>query len=444
MKLPSTKDIRLLNNYLLKQCENHFDKLSKQFDKQSWIELSSAILLGLLIFNRRRPGELERSVLTDLDTLVSINEDTLANHKLNEAEKRRVEVYSRFVVRGKLARSVPVLLHDSFKKYLTLVLRYSKEAGVHPDNPFIFAAPQGNTKNVIYKHLWATTLMRRYSVECGASDPECLRATSLRKHIATNSASLKLNTEDLQQLQGYLGHADKIHREYYRQPIAERNIINMGRVLLAAQSPDHLESERQEVPRNKDGPSSALADSLADGPSGLCENTSSDLTDSLAAGPSGLCENTSYSGSSSEYNPSSEDESSDDGTASLSTSPKHQPKRRQLLRLTPGLSTVKRTWSTPERSAARIIFASHLKEGRNPTQMEIGVAVYDCKELKGRSIPQIKMWLQNQRLRKTESMWNTPRRHSCKELYRKFIETYETSYPNPQQILFIFIYLLLT
>ncbi|KAG5876806.1 hypothetical protein JTB14_014136 [Gonioctena quinquepunctata] len=46
-----------------------------------------------------------------------------------------------------------------------------------------------------------------------------------------------------------------------------------------------------------------------------------------------------------------------------------------------------------------MIFASQLK-GRNPTQMEIAVAVRDGKKLKGRSIPQIKMWLQNQSLRK--------------------------------------------
>ncbi|KAG5870741.1 hypothetical protein JTB14_021994 [Gonioctena quinquepunctata] len=100
--------------------------------------------------------------------------------------------------------------------------------------------------------------MRRYTVECGASDPELLRATTLREHIASNSASLKMNSEELEQLQGYLGHADKIHKEYYRQPTAEKDIINMGRVLLAVQSLDHFESERQKVPENIDGPSSAL------------------------------------------------------------------------------------------------------------------------------------------------------------------------------------------
>ncbi|KAG5858326.1 hypothetical protein JTB14_035716 [Gonioctena quinquepunctata] len=115
----------MIRNRLIRMaehCEIHFDKLSKKFDKQSWMELSGAVLLGLLIFNRRRPGELEKALLTDLDTLVSINKDKLLNHNLNDEEQKRVGVFSRFVVRGKLARGVPVLLHDSYKTCLDLVL----------------------------------------------------------------------------------------------------------------------------------------------------------------------------------------------------------------------------------------------------------------------------------------------------------------------------------
>ncbi|KAG5870744.1 hypothetical protein JTB14_021997 [Gonioctena quinquepunctata] len=193
----------LIRNRLIrmaKQCGIHLDKLSKKFEKLSWMELSGAVLLRLLIFNRRRPGELETALLTDLDTLISMNRDTLLNHNFNDAEQKRAEVYSRFVVRGKLARGTP-------SRFLQDSLGFSFES-----------QKRG-----------------RYSVEYGASDTELLRATTLRKHIASNSASLKMKSEELEQLQGYLGHADKIHREYYREPIAERDIINMGRVLLAAQ-----------------------------------------------------------------------------------------------------------------------------------------------------------------------------------------------------------------
>ncbi|KAG5870745.1 hypothetical protein JTB14_021998 [Gonioctena quinquepunctata] len=90
------------------------------------MELSGAVLLGSLIFNRRRPGDLERALLTDLDMLLSMNEDTLSNHNLNDAEQKRAEVYFRFVVRGKVARGVPVLLHDTHKNYLDLVLSHRK------------------------------------------------------------------------------------------------------------------------------------------------------------------------------------------------------------------------------------------------------------------------------------------------------------------------------
>ncbi|KAG5879015.1 hypothetical protein JTB14_038362 [Gonioctena quinquepunctata] len=87
------------------------------------------------------------------------------------------------------------------------------------------------------------------------------------------------------------------------------------RILLAVQCPDQLDSEWQEVPQTVDGHSSA--------PTGS----------SPTAGPSGMSRNTSYSGSSSEYNPASdEDESSDDGTAYLSRTHKRQPQKRRLLR----------------------------------------------------------------------------------------------------------------
>ncbi|KAG5866457.1 hypothetical protein JTB14_015361 [Gonioctena quinquepunctata] len=103
---------------------------------------------------------------------------------------------------------------------------------------YIFGLPQcrPNDRNVVYRHLSATTSMRKYSQECNAENPQSLRATTLRKHIATVSMSLNLNNEEIQLLQGYLGHADKIHKEYYRQPLIERDILNVSRVLHAAQS----------------------------------------------------------------------------------------------------------------------------------------------------------------------------------------------------------------
>ncbi|CAG9818113.1 unnamed protein product [Phaedon cochleariae] len=143
---------------------------------------------------------------------------------------------------GKLARGVPVLLHNSMHECIKLLIKFRNEAGVE-NNPYLFGLPQcRNDKNVIYRHLIATSLIRKYSDACGATNPKSLRATTLRKHVATTSMSLNLNNEEIQLLQGYLGHAEKIHRDYYRQPIIERDILNVSKVLLAAQSTSPVHS----------------------------------------------------------------------------------------------------------------------------------------------------------------------------------------------------------
>ncbi|KAJ8947494.1 hypothetical protein NQ314_008594 [Rhamnusium bicolor] len=64
--LPDTKDIKNLNDYLLKNRNHYFDDLVKRdFSYKSWLELSKFTLLSVLVFNRKRPGELERAHVID-------------------------------------------------------------------------------------------------------------------------------------------------------------------------------------------------------------------------------------------------------------------------------------------------------------------------------------------------------------------------------------------
>ncbi|KAG5861673.1 hypothetical protein JTB14_022219 [Gonioctena quinquepunctata] len=122
-----------------------------------------------------------------------------------------------------------------------ILLRYREKTGINAGNPYLFALPpsiktQDLQVGIVHRHLSATTLLRKYSKACGAKNHSLLRATTLRKHVATKSMTLNLSSDEIHFLQGYLGHAEKIHREYYRQPIVEREILNISKVLLAAQS----------------------------------------------------------------------------------------------------------------------------------------------------------------------------------------------------------------
>lgn len=63
--LPSKQDIKLLYNYLKKQCEASLHILEKNFDLSAWKTLTKCTLILVQIFNRRRAGEIERLTIAD-------------------------------------------------------------------------------------------------------------------------------------------------------------------------------------------------------------------------------------------------------------------------------------------------------------------------------------------------------------------------------------------
>ncbi|KAG5862634.1 hypothetical protein JTB14_004502 [Gonioctena quinquepunctata] len=164
----------------------------------SWMNLGSYTLISIIVFNGGRPGELERSLLAYLEILTSINENTETFNKLSDSDRTYVKAYARFVIRGKLARGVPVLLHKSMHESINLLLKYRKEAGVAENNPYIFGLPQcRDDAKTVFRHMCSTSLIRKYSRKCGATNPKTLKGATLRKHVATKSRSLNLNNEDI-------------------------------------------------------------------------------------------------------------------------------------------------------------------------------------------------------------------------------------------------------
>lgn len=73
--------------------------------------------------------------------------------------------------------------------------------------------------------------MREYSEKCMASNPYLLRGTQLCKHLATQSVFLDLNDNEVGDLANFMGHAEKVHRDHYRLPIAAREIGRVSHLL---------------------------------------------------------------------------------------------------------------------------------------------------------------------------------------------------------------------
>ena len=75
--LSSREDIQILITFLHKKRKRLVENLKETFSYHDWLELSKSTLVSILIFNRRRPGELERSTIDDYNGYVKI--DSLTN-----------------------------------------------------------------------------------------------------------------------------------------------------------------------------------------------------------------------------------------------------------------------------------------------------------------------------------------------------------------------------
>lgn len=239
--LPTANDIKLLKEHLQKKTKTALNNLNVKFDFDNWISLAEATLISVQLFNRRRAGECERIFIEDFKSHTGI--DTTSINGLSPKSQKLAANYIRFEIRGKLNRNVPVLLSLDHKEAIECILKFRKVAGVPDKNRFIFGIPGGHKRS--FKYLRACILMRKFSNECGAKLPATLRGTQLRKHIATNCVNLDLSENEVSDMAQFMGHSDKIHIKHYRQPIVQREILRISRLLEKAQGIDNSDDSEE-------------------------------------------------------------------------------------------------------------------------------------------------------------------------------------------------------
>ncbi|XP_066585410.1 uncharacterized protein [Prorops nasuta] len=230
-RLPTPTDIKMLENYLTNNLIKAHDSLKQEFSYSAWLSLVETCLIMIQVFNGRRSGETERALLEDFLNYQKVDESSVGESyaTLSEDEKKAAETYVRFTIRGKLGRTVAILVHKQIMENLQLVLKYRKLAKVSEKNPYLFGIP-GKLKGD-YRYLRACELLRKFSEKCGAPNPLTLRGTNLRKHIATMCVNLELKENEVSELANFMGHAESIHKSHYRQPILRREIFKISKLL---------------------------------------------------------------------------------------------------------------------------------------------------------------------------------------------------------------------
>ncbi|XP_011698855.1 PREDICTED: uncharacterized protein LOC105456481 [Wasmannia auropunctata] len=371
--LPSMDDIAKLYMYLKCKRQEALDNLRNEYTYQNWQTLAECSLTSVQLFNRRRAGEIERMLIADFEQYKGIDPDTADDlfKKISLKAQDAAKKYVRFVIRGKLGRPVPVLLNSNLLECIKLILQFRYNAKVPAKNPYVFGLPSYNLKR--FKYLRACILIRKFSEDCNAEVAHLLRGTKLRKHIATFCAGMELADTEISDLANFMGHAEKIHREVYRQPIISRDILNITQHLEAAHgydSPDTEESSSDEEYNstdegNKEGNKGTVNKEIAD-------DTNSSID---------ICQ--------------SENENVQ----------KPRTKRRSS---SPYGRTKRTRWNEDEKMAVLKAFDENMRSGKLPSLREIHQVLKQNPCLKNRSSPQVKTWLHNQlkKIKKTTANLN--------------------------------------
>lgn len=158
--------------------------------------------------------------------------EKLWNH-LSEEDKNIINQYYRFLTRGKLNKTVPILLKKIHVQAIKNIITHRQSIGVTQNNPFIFGMPSKRTGE--YNHLDACECLRAFSVECGAERPELLRGTKHPEHFATAFIRLSLSEIELTNVADFMRHHKDIHKHIYRQDDGLHQIPKLSKILEQAQ-----------------------------------------------------------------------------------------------------------------------------------------------------------------------------------------------------------------
>lgn len=76
--------------------------------------------------------------------------------------------------------------------------------------------------------------LKKFVELSGVKNPSSINGTNLRKQLATMCVSLKLDDADVADVADFMGHAELVHRNSYRQNTIDRQVVKMSQWLEAA------------------------------------------------------------------------------------------------------------------------------------------------------------------------------------------------------------------
>ena len=119
--LPLAEDIMKLSKFLRREGALALVRLSEERSVEAWSDLSQIVLAYLIMFNRRRAGEMGKAKRTSFQNRAEPANQTLLSSSLSQMEQQLINSYKRMVIRGKRGRKVPVLMPNEVEAWIIVL-----------------------------------------------------------------------------------------------------------------------------------------------------------------------------------------------------------------------------------------------------------------------------------------------------------------------------------
>ena len=216
VEMPITNDIKLFLHYLSMEIAKNIKEFSHDEIPLYFTKLNKLVLAYLIVFNRRREGEVSKLKLKTYIEQPKYDdfETDICQETLSATEKILMKKFKYMSTVGKRGRRVPIVYPGLIVKALDILVQNREKGGIQPNNEYLFA---NSTENYIR----GGDVLREFVEQCHSQHPlkkpYLIRSTKLRKHVSTIAQILILSGEQLIHLSNHLGHSEAVHRQFYRQ-----------------------------------------------------------------------------------------------------------------------------------------------------------------------------------------------------------------------------------
>lgn len=181
--MPSTIDIKKMCDEVMNLELNIAQRFENEKSYAVYEELCKITIAHIIIFNRRRAGEVARAPLENY---------VAGQHEKQDIPKEIMEIMSSeeqnainalycFHIPGKRGRTVPILLRDQMKKNIDTLFAYRNLVGISNENKYLFPKAGGEP------YFCGTQILRDLRSKFSLINPDHMTSTGLRHHVATMS-----------------------------------------------------------------------------------------------------------------------------------------------------------------------------------------------------------------------------------------------------------------